>query len=95
MLLILWACIWAIFTMFIRGFVTMKLWYWFAVPLGLPQLSYVAITGIALLVLYATTTSKYNPKEDTSLEAWIGHIVYYFLFNATVLGLGWVVQYNL
>ncbi len=64
------------------AFVTLKLWSWFAVPIGAPSLSLVRVMGLAIIVgmyrSYPTPDPKAKDKEG-------GEIFADFLIRATML----------
>jgi hypothetical protein len=46
------------------GWVLTKLWFWFAVPLGFPQLTLMQAIGVILLVAFLTGQPATNRKKD-------------------------------
>ena len=78
-----------------RGFVFMKLWAWFIVPVfHLPMLTIVIAIGVSMVVSFLTYHSTNIDRNDTrsSSEKFTTDIAATIMYPATFLFLGWIVQ---
>ncbi len=72
------------------GFVLLKLWLWFAVPLfGFQPLSIPYSIGLLILIRFATLNKVSLKKED--LGTWDRNLTFMALYAVT-LGLGYIVH---
>ena len=77
-----------------RGFVIMKLWTWFIVPMfSMQALTLVHAIGLSLVV--GLLTSELKPEDDDG-ENWFTKIITRFIFlvivYAAVLFEGWIIS---
>lgn len=84
-------------SIFIGGFVVQALWEWFAVPLGVPNITMFHAAGIATLVGYLCPffdTSDLAKKEGTTeLSHFVGKVVALLIFRpACTLFCGWLIK---
>lgn len=81
------AITWIVLTV-IRGTVVAVLWFWFMVPLGVPQINAAWAIGLTILGRLVLGTREDSVSFDTILE--------YLLGNAIILGLvlagAWLVR---
>ena len=83
-----------LFSIIARGFVIMKLWAWFIVPIfTLNALTLVHAIGFSLVV--GLLTSELKPEDDDG-EGWFAKIITRFVFlvivYAAVLFEGWIIS---
>jgi hypothetical protein len=75
----------------IRGWVFLKLWIWFVVPLGIPTISLAHACGIGLIAAYLCKQYSADSVEKTDAErkraAAVG-----FAVPLVTLAIGWVIQ---
>jgi hypothetical protein len=72
----------------LRGWVISKLWIWFIVPFGTPQISLPHALGVALILSFASIhqiDTKTKTKDDRIAE----YVVIIFLPLLTLL-MGWI-----
>ena len=67
-----------------RGFVLTILWLWFAVPLGMPELTVPYAIGLSLIVSFMV-----GLKESTKTEA--EQLLTIMVHPVAALAIGWVV----
>ena len=84
-----------LFSIIARGFVIMKLWAWFIVPIfALNALTLVHSIGLSLVV--GLLTSELKPDDDADGEGWFAKIITRFVFlvivYAAVLFEGWIIS---
>jgi hypothetical protein len=73
------------------GFVLMKLWAWFVVPMfHLPVLTIVAAVGLGLIVAFLTHQKPADTEENPMATLMIS-ATYSFFHAAMCLAVGWVV----
>lgn len=78
-----------IISIFINGFVFIKLYEWFIIsPFQAPKLSFAQAIGIMLFIGYLKNKSKID-KEDKSIEDCIQDCVTAIIFSLSILGLGY------
>jgi hypothetical protein len=77
---------------FAMGFVGMKLWAWFVVPVfGLPALSWGQSYGLALIVgLYTHQLHVNTNKDERESHTKIGHAIGAILIPWFFLLVGWI-----
>ena len=72
------------------GFITSKMWLWFLVPVGLPELSVIQATGLLLIIDLATFRYAYMKTDSqesvtlatmTSLLSSVLHAFFILLFG--------------
>jgi hypothetical protein len=71
------------------GFAFWKLWGWFFVPLGLPEVTMPHALGIAVTVAVATNQFAPGQMDDDNMPE---RIVYAFVMPATALLTGWILH---
>jgi hypothetical protein len=81
--LLIWATL-------IGGFVTLKMWGWFAVPLGAPTISFWHAVGLAMLV--AWFTHKPSKQEDDPAKKMVNGLTEMFIYPALTLLFGYIVH---
>lgn len=71
----------------LNGFVLTKLWTWFLVPFGLPELNLVQAIGIAMVIGFLTKQHIPSNKDE---KAWIPM---FHLYGGPIITLfiGWIV----
>lgn len=74
----------------LRGWVILKLWDWFIVPLNAPQISIVQAIGISILINFMTLHDINTKKRD--LEEEIKGYIFVFTYPFIILLIGWVTQ---
>ena len=76
----------------LRGFVLVKIWGWFIVPLfHLPVLTLLPAIGLALVVGFMTYQYQYSKDERSAGEKVFESIFLTFLYPLAVLLTGWVI----
>lgn len=76
----------------LRGFVLVKIWGWFIVPLfHLPVLTLLPAIGLALVVGFMTYQYQYSKDERSTGEKVFESILLTFLYPLLVLLTGWVI----
>lgn len=68
-----------------RGFVFLKLWGWFVLPLGGPHLTLLQAMGVQLILTYATF---HGPLQREQLQ-WIQGWLVRWILPAVLLLIGW------
>lgn len=77
----------------IDGYVLVKLWSWFAVPVfGVPQISLAPAIGIGILVSFLTHQNIPSQKDREISEVIGAALGETILYPAVVLFVGWVVS---
>lgn len=64
MILFIWSCVIVITTLW-RGLVLLQMWKWFAMPMGLPALTFAHCMGVGLLISYMTYQSDARNDRPT------------------------------
>lgn len=76
----------------IKGLVIVKLWEWFVVPLGQPELYIAWAIGLGMLVSYLTFRSDVTVRDKKSgWEALFAHLGILIVNSLLTLGIGWIV----
>lgn len=75
-------------TMMLRGFVLVKLWHWFIVPLGVVELRIPTALGIAVIVSLLTT--DYGVIREK--REWWEDMFYSTGLSLFAFGFGWIYQ---
>lgn len=75
----------------LNGFVLMKLWQWFLVPLGLPVIGLAHCIGIAIIINFLTMHYQKSPKESDD-GGW-NAFAHLYLNPLFVLFIGWIVTW--
>ena len=70
------------------AWVLTKLWGWFLIPLGLPQITIIPAFGIALIVRFLTKDLE-TAREDYKGKWWLPAL-HQLVFPFVYLVLGWV-----
>ncbi len=73
----------------LAGYVVMRLWTWFIVPLGVMPIGWVHALGLGLIVGFMTTTYNGTTKPVKSAVDFL--ITRYFVFGFMLLE-GWIIQ---
>lgn len=73
-----------------RGFVTMKLWGWFAVPIGAPRVGLAVAIGLTFLI--AHVVYRESPIQKKTDKEVLTGLLTVTLAPALSLGLGWFVH---
>ena len=77
----------------IDGYILVKLWQWFAVPVfGFEPIKLVPAIGIGLLVSYLTHQNIPSQKDREILDVISSAIFESIFYAAVVLFIGWVVS---
>lgn len=72
-----------------QGFVLTKLWFWFVVPVGLPNINFIEAVGIVMIVDFLT--SQYIPKNND--EDRISAFLYSIMGPLFILLIGWIITW--
>lgn len=81
------------------GWIFLKLWGWFILPVfeNMPELSLIQAIGLSFVIRFFTADLK--PDTDTDPDEVWGKIVYGFFYGliiyVTILGTGWVISWFL
>lgn len=70
-----------------KGFVLTKLWAWFVVPLGLPEIGIANAYGICLLLVLFTVTKKPD-SENVTMERFASSAFFALFLPLATWGLG-------
>jgi len=73
------------------GWVISKLWGWFFVPLGVPEITIIHAVGISTFVGLIKTHVPRKEDEDKSLAATLGTFLGFFLKPVVAVLIGWIV----
>lgn len=71
-----------------EGYVLAKLWLWFVVPLGAPEIGVLHAAGLSLLLAFAKGTP--NPPRDKERSAASDLLFVSFTLPATAFVFGWI-----
>ena len=75
------------------AFVLSRLWLWYAMPAGLPVLTWKPFVGIVLgFLIMKRVKHGAEPKDERSLTTKVMHFVGYFLVPWIALCVGWVLR---
>jgi hypothetical protein len=80
------------YSSFVCGFVGMKLWSWFVVPVfGLPALTWAQSYGISLVAsLYTHQLFTPTNKDEREPHEKISHGIIHFIHPWLILFIGWI-----
>lgn len=79
-------------SVFIGGFIFIKLYEWFIIPVfHLPQPTFTQALGIMLFIGYLKGTSKKDTENDKSIEDYIEDCIKSMVLAVFVLGLGYLI----
>ena len=80
-------------TLLWRGFVLVKLWTWFLVPLGAPAPKVPLAMGLLLLHAHLTLGSSANDGDFTKRPDWLHKTIgFSFVAPALLLGVAWAIR---